>query len=359
MKPEVIQKVRQAGLEFLGCYRAANGTCYFLACRAENKDYGDKEGYRFDAWEEAAGGLLDHSATLMFFASRSALSTAKVQRLIETQPDLLKRLGLARLKRMLDAGTEHLEITLSTYSTESEFEVNDPSGDPLIAQRRLRDEIIRDLAVRHANGEKTIRYEVIRDRLCFDEDWIQRAFRLLGKQNLVEGLSNGNLRLTDDGHLAAENVVSVSPVSIGIETFPIALTEKPMDCFVSYAGEDREIVKRLVNALTERSVQVWWDKGQITLGDRLSQKIEEGLRLSRYGLVMISHHFLEKNWPQTELRALHARAVRSGQKVILPVLIGLDHVKFGNIYPLLDDLVTTEFSGDIEALADEIVRAVK
>jgi hypothetical protein len=94
------------------------------------------------------------------------------------------------------------------------------------------------------------------------------------------------------------------------------------------------------------------------LGDKLSLKIEEGLSRSRYGIVIISRHFIVKNWPQAELRALHARAIRSGKKVILPVLVGMTHAEFGETYPLLDDLVTTHFADDINALAAEITRAI-
>jgi hypothetical protein len=356
MKPEIIDEIRRDGLEFMGCYRGTNQICYFLAGRVENKDYGDKEGYRLDAWKASQGpNLLEHAATLLFFVSRSALATARTKERLAAQPDLLKQLAIAHIKRMLDDGTNHREIVLTSDASDTEFDINDPSGDPLIAQRRLRDEVVRDLAVRHARGERTIRYESLRDRLCANEDWIQRAVRLLGKQNLVTGLSDGNLRLTDDGHLAAEDIVPLAPSA----PIPAVGKDKPMDCFVSYAGEDRDTVKALVGALTERSVQVWWDKGQITLGDRLSQKIEEGLRLSRYGIVIISRHFVDKHWPDAELRALHARAMRSGQKVILPVLIGMKHDEFSTTYPLLADLVTTAFNGNIGVLAEEIVRAIR
>src|SRR5712691_10866616 len=76
------------------------------------------------------------------------------------------------------------------------------------------------------------------------------------------------------------------------------------DCFVSYAGEDRDLVVALVDALQRMKIRIWWDKGQIRLGDRLSQKIDEGLSLSRYGLVIISDSFVAKRWTEAELRAL-------------------------------------------------------
>ncbi len=129
-------------------------------------------------------------------------------------------------------------------------------------------------------------------------------------------------------------------------------------CFVSYASEDRPMVKLLVEALKARKIDVWWDKGQITLGDRLSEKIEQGLIRSHYGLVIVSPSFVDKKWTEAELRALLSRAISRKQKVILPVLVNMDHDKFAATYPLLADIVSTRFDGDMDALVDEISRAI-
>jgi hypothetical protein len=133
---------------------------------------------------------------------------------------------------------------------------------------------------------------------------------------------------------------------------------RQFDFFVSYAREDREMVELLVDALAKREIQVWWDKGQITVGDRLSEKIDEGLARSRYGLVIVSPSFIGKRWPTAEIRALHARAMSSGRKVILPVLVDIDHDKFAETYPHLGDIVSTTYSGDLSGLVEEIIGAM-
>jgi hypothetical protein len=73
---------------------------------------------------------------------------------------------------------------------------------------------------------------------------------------------------------------------------------------VSYASEDRQIVKLLAEALAAQRIDVLVEKGQITLGDRLTVKIDEGLSRSRYGLFVISPSFIAKRWPEMEFRAL-------------------------------------------------------
>jgi pimeloyl-ACP methyl ester carboxylesterase len=131
------------------------------------------------------------------------------------------------------------------------------------------------------------------------------------------------------------------------------------DLFVSYASDDRAPVQQLVAALEARHVTVWWDQGQITLGDSLSLKINEGLNNSRYGLVVISESSIAENWPANELRHLLGRSTDSGEKVILPVRLGISHKRLSEQFPSLADVVTTEFGTNLDVLVDKILITIK
>jgi TIR domain len=80
-------------------------------------------------------------------------------------------------------------------------------------------------------------------------------------------------------------------------------------------------------------VPVRFDEYELVVGDSLRRKIEEGLRISRHGLVILSHAFFEKNWPQQELAALTAL-----QKKILPVWHELSVEQIKAYSPLLADV---------------------
>jgi len=56
----------------------------------------------------------------------------------------------------------------------------------------------------------------------------------------------------------------------------------------------------------------------LSLGDSLRRSIDGGLAKSRYGVVILSKKFFEKEWPQKELNGLVARENGRG-KVILPI----------------------------------------
>ena len=80
------------------------------------------------------------------------------------------------------------------------------------------------------------------------------------------------------------------------------------DVFISHASEDKEAIARpLYEALKARGLSVWFDEAELTLGDSLRRKIDDGLARCRYGIVILSPRFLEKEWPQRELDGLVAR----------------------------------------------------
>jgi hypothetical protein len=75
--------------------------------------------------------------------------------------------------------------------------------------------------------------------------------------------------------------------------------------------------------LSNKDSKVWLDENELSLGDSLSAKIDEGLAQSRYGVVILSKFFFAKAWPPHELAGLVARQVGK-DKVILPVWHGVD-----------------------------------
>ena len=91
------------------------------------------------------------------------------------------------------------------------------------------------------------------------------------------------------------------------------------DVFISHASEDKEeFVKPLVEALNSAGYKVWYDEFTLTVGDSLRRSIDNGLKNSRYGVVVFSSAFFEKNWTQYELDGLVTREME-GHKVILPI----------------------------------------
>ncbi len=131
------------------------------------------------------------------------------------------------------------------------------------------------------------------------------------------------------------------------------------DVFISHASEDKaEIARPLAEALTKRGLTVWFDEYELTLGDRLRRKIEEGLRVSRYGVTILSENFFRKKWPQEELDALFALEDQS-KKRILPIWHRLSAADIARYAPLIADRVAVSTDIGIENVAQAIERAVR
>ena len=91
------------------------------------------------------------------------------------------------------------------------------------------------------------------------------------------------------------------------------------DVFISHATEDKEsFVNELMEELKKRNVKVWVDDLKIKWGDPLRKSIDVGLKKSRFGIVVISKHFISKGWTQYELDGLFEKEMLGG-KVILPI----------------------------------------
>jgi hypothetical protein len=134
---------------------------------------------------------------------------------------------------------------------------------------------------------------------------------------------------------------------------------KEFDVFVSHSSEDkREVVLPLVGALRQAGLRVWTDQQELTLGDSLRGKISDGLSRSRFGVVILSPTFLNKNWPKDELRALLSME-EDGRKRILPVRYHLTQVELAKQEPLIADRVSIACENNLDAVVDAILRVVQ
>jgi hypothetical protein len=126
------------------------------------------------------------------------------------------------------------------------------------------------------------------------------------------------------------------------------------------AGEDTAAVAAPPEtALTREGIRVWMDRGELTVGDRLLRKINDGISRSRFGVVILSPAFLAKNWPQWELEALAAREDAEGRKVILPVWHNLGLKEVTQYAPVLAGRIATETAKGLTTVAAELLSAMR
>lgn len=132
------------------------------------------------------------------------------------------------------------------------------------------------------------------------------------------------------------------------------------DLFMSHASEDKDAIARpLYLALTQAGLSVWFDEAVLELGDSLRQKIDLGLALCRYGVVILSPAFFAKEWPQRELDGLIARETASGEKAILPIWHNIERRDILRVSPPLADRVGGRSSEGMAVLVAKIGRVLR
>ena len=132
------------------------------------------------------------------------------------------------------------------------------------------------------------------------------------------------------------------------------------DIFISHASEDKEaFVEPLANRLKELAVRVWYDKFVLLPGDRLSEKIGEGLAKCRCGLLVLSKGFIKKPWTKYELSGLVNRFVEEGTRLI-PIWYGINRAEVAAFNPALADLFSIKGDpGQIDKCALEVLRVIR
>ena len=131
------------------------------------------------------------------------------------------------------------------------------------------------------------------------------------------------------------------------------------DAFICHASEDKEpFVRELANKLTGEGVNVWYDEFTLKVGDSLRRSIDKGLAKSRYGIVVLSTSFFNKEWPQRELDGLAVRE-RHGTKVILPVWLDVDENYIEQFSPTLADRVAAKSKEGIDKVIVDLLSVIR
>ncbi len=127
------------------------------------------------------------------------------------------------------------------------------------------------------------------------------------------------------------------------------------DVFISHASEDKEsFVRELAQALADLGLSVWYDEFELRVGDSLRRKIDAGLANSRFGVVVLSVHFFNKNWAQYELDGLVVREM-TGQQILLPIWHNISKDEIIRRSPSLADKVAlNSATSTIAEIANEL-----
>lgn len=94
--------------------------------------------------------------------------------------------------------------------------------------------------------------------------------------------------------------------------------------YLAHASEDHDtLAKPLAKRMMASGINVWLDDWEISAGDSLRQKMEEGLKNCSHFLVLLTPNSLGKAWVETEIDAGFIRAVE-GKARFIGIRIGVE-----------------------------------
>ena len=136
--------------------------------------------------------------------------------------------------------------------------------------------------------------------------------------------------------------------------------EQQVDVFVCHASEDKNsFVRPLAEGLRRLGVTVWYDEFSLQLGESISRQIDHGIANAKFGIVVISVHFIGKHWAEHELRGLVNRDIEEDLR-ILPIWHGVSKQQVLAFSPSLSDKVAIDTQMDnAQEAALKILRTVR
>lgn len=169
------------------------------------------------------------------------------------------------------------------------------------------------------------------------QDGNQRATKVTDtQQEAIKSAVDMAKRLGGEVIIQGEDGKIRSRDSYGKDTNPPQGDPFRYDVTVSFAGEDRPTVDRLVRLLRRHGVRVFYDAWEQAdlWGKDLYQHLDEIYRSeARYCLIFVSEHYVKKAWTKHELRSAQARAFKENSEYILP--IRLDEAELPGLPPTI------------------------
>lgn len=130
------------------------------------------------------------------------------------------------------------------------------------------------------------------------------------------------------------------------------------DIFLSHANADKlDFVEDLKKSFDKLGIKVFYDKDSIEWGDKWKDRILNGLGNCRFGVIVVSENFFDREWTEKELKELLSRQKSSGQKLILPIIHNISEDMLYKKYKKLSEIQFLDSSKlDIKDITIQLAR---
>lgn len=172
----------------------------------------------------------------------------------------------------------------------------------------------------------------------------------------LEGDTLGELTAHVEGsaELIALVKTRLSPEDKAMIGFASKAPPAKPQAFLSYGGEDRVLAELIARALMRSGVDTWWAEWEISAGDSLRQRIDQGLSSCTHFIVLMTPTSATKPWVNQEMDAGLVRRLQE-QCAFIPLRHKLP---VSNLPPLLSGMLSPEVddgASNLEPLIHQIL----
>ena len=130
--------------------------------------------------------------------------------------------------------------------------------------------------------------------------------------------------------------------------------EKP-DAFICHDSRDKEeFVRPLVRQISTNHRTVWFDEYSLRVGDSLREGIENGIRVSKKCVLVITPNFLSnKGWTKAEFDSIIQKHIDEGME-ILPVWIGVNSKEVWEYSTILKGIFAANWEDGLESVGKKL-----
>lgn len=232
---------------------------------------------------------------------------ARKQQLVDTAKSVVSGQSMVNGMRIMDEDSEIcLKLILAKYAIENSYSID-------THEISFPEQIQNNLSLAF---EKLKQYGMLSNYMIF-----------------IDGV--GEVQLTTSGVNYFQNKEKALSKTVSENEYePVACKE--YDVFVSHANSDKlDYVEELVESLKQLGIRIFYDKDEFSWGDNWKEKILDGTKQSEFAIIVISDNFFDREWTEKELNEFLHRQNETGQKIILPLLYGIEYSDVSQKYPEL------------------------
>jgi hypothetical protein len=134
--------------------------------------------------------------------------------------------------------------------------------------------------------------------------------------------------------------------------------DKRYDLFLSHASEDNDFTNPLADKLTDLGLEVWYDNHDLNKSEQLREDLDNGLKKSDFGVIVLSKNYFTKGWTRLELNAWINLLVYS-KKVIITIWHGVNIHEVIAFSPMISTINAFRSTMGIDQISNRIYDIIK